>query len=602
MDEEPDHQIAQMLAGEPCYQYETQRRCKDGTIIDVLLTISPWHLDGRVVGVTSIAIDLSERKRDERARDKAIADFEEAQRIAAIGSWSWNPTTDEGHWSSQMYEIFGREPADGPATNEAFYAYIHPEDREPFLAAYESARGGPDAFEIDFRITAGDGTRHTVHGRGHHDHARPGWYVGTVQDVTDLRRAEEELRHSEERLRTSFHGAPTGVALVEAGPPFTVLQVNSALAEMLGSTPDWLVGSSALTIIDEAQRGLVNSKLRRLIDRAGRSVEVEVELELDDATAAPVWINVTGAVITDVDGRPEDLVLHMQNITDRKRYEAELRTLVERDPLTSLLNRRRMEDELHRMVAENNRYRTPATVLICDVDNLKLINDTLGHKAGDQLIKAVGGVLSARVRESDIIARTGGDEFAVLMPQTGLEQARVLAERLRDGLLDLELTIGPHRVQTTLSIGIAPVGDGLSVEDSLAAADLAMYESKRHGRNRVYASNHALSTDVMTQQLSWLGRLRSALADERFELYAQPIIGVADRAVRCRELLLRMHDEDGALLMPAAFIPTAERFGIIADIDRWVVCSGSLPPTGRAPSSTRSTSPACRSEIRTCWD
>jgi PAS domain S-box-containing protein len=92
MDEEPDHQIAQMLAGEPSYQYETQRRRKDGTIIDVLLTISPWHLDGSVVGVTDIAIDLSERKRDERARDRAIADFEEAQRIAAIGSWSWNPT------------------------------------------------------------------------------------------------------------------------------------------------------------------------------------------------------------------------------------------------------------------------------------------------------------------------------------------------------------------------------------------------------------------------------------------------------------------------------------------------------------------------------
>jgi EAL domain-containing protein (putative c-di-GMP-specific phosphodiesterase class I) len=146
-----------------------------------------------------------------------------------------------------------------------------------------------------------------------------------------------------------------------------------------------------------------------------------------------------------------------------------------------------------------------------------------------------------------------------------------MAERLRAAVLELNFAVGSQRLHPTLSIGVAPVGEGLGAEDSLAAADLAMFEAKRHGRNRVSTSTQAFSADVMTQQLGWLARLRSALADDRLELHAQPIVDVRDRVVSHRELLVRMRDEDGELLMPAAFIPTAERFGMIAEIDRRVV-------------------------------
>ncbi len=227
--------------------------------------------------------------------------------------------------------------------------------------------------------------------------------------------------------------------------------------------------------------------------------------------------------------------------------------------------------ELDKAVAENSRYATPATLLVCDLDNLKLVNDTLGHKAGDELIKGVARALSQRLRETDVLARMGGDEFAALLPHTGLGEARVIAERLRAAVLDLDLIAGQHKLQTTLSIGIAPLGDGLSHEESLVAADLAMYEAKRHGRNRVATSRQAFSDDAMTKHLGWLERLRGALADDRFELHAQPITDLRSRQVRHLELLLRMREQDGELLMPGAFIPTAERFGMIAEIDRWVV-------------------------------
>ena len=208
---------------------------------------------------------------------------------------------------------------------------------------------------------------------------------------------------------------------------------------------------------------------------------------------------------------------------------------------------------------------------MCDLDNLKLVNDTLGHKAGDELIKGVARASRRVRRDTDVLARMGGDEFAVLLPHTELEQAQVMAERLRAAVHDLDLLASEHKLHTTLSVGIAPLGDGLDAEDSLVAADLAMYEAKRHGRNRIATSRKAFTGDAMITHLGWLERLRSALAEDRFELHAQPITNLRTGEVSCLELLLRMRETDGELLMPAAFIPTAERFGVIADIDRWVV-------------------------------
>ena len=190
--DEPRDQIARMLAGQPAYQYETRRRRKDGTIIEVLMTISPWQLDGEVVGVTGISIDLTERKRVERAREQALADLQEAQRIAGVGSWAWDPSTDQASWSAQMYEIFGRDPVLGPVTGEALLEYVAPEDRERVAAGYAQVLGGGPRFELDYRINAGDGVQRTLHADGHADSSRPGGYVGTVQDVTEQRRAERE--------------------------------------------------------------------------------------------------------------------------------------------------------------------------------------------------------------------------------------------------------------------------------------------------------------------------------------------------------------------------------------------------------------------------
>jgi diguanylate cyclase (GGDEF)-like protein/PAS domain S-box-containing protein len=567
--EELEQLLASVAAGEHVRHLETVRRRKDGQMIDVSLTVSPIRgAGGEIDGASAITRDISVDKHFERAREQALADLEEAQRIARVGSWSWDADTDEFSWSAQMYEIYARDPALGPPRGKEMLAsYVAPEDRARIAAGFDRAAGGGDAFEYDFGLIGADAVRRTVHVRGHADPARPRCYVGTVQDVTEQRLAEAQLRHSEERQRTILEAAPIGVALVGATAPFTLSYANSALAEMLGAERDALIGKGALTIVDDSQHGAVRAALQRLLDGEDRHVSIDLELRRPDT----LWVTLTGAVIAGANGRPEHVVLQLQDITERRRFEDELRFYAERDPLTGLLNRRRLEEELDRAVAANDRYSTPATLLVCDLDSLKLVNDTLGHKAGDELIKSVARVLSGGLRRSDVLGRMGGDEFAVVMPHTGLQRARVTAERLRTAVFELDLIAGGHKLHTTLSIGIAPIGEGLSAEDSLVAADLAMYEAKRNGRNRIATSRQAFTDEAMSRHLGWLGRLREALVEDRFELHAQPITNLRSGVVSHLEVLLRLREPDGELLLPAAFVPTAERFGVIAEIDRWVV-------------------------------
>ena len=183
--------FARAMAGETV-SYEGRRRHKDGAVIDLQATLVPWRVDGTIVGVTSTTVDITERKRAERAREQALAELEEAQRLARVGSWSWDPEIEEATWSAQMYELFGRDRALGPAIGDALLPYIHPKDRRRVKERYDlGARSEPE-LELEFRISTEQGEERVVHAVGRDDPSRPGRSRGTVQDVTDQRRAEAE--------------------------------------------------------------------------------------------------------------------------------------------------------------------------------------------------------------------------------------------------------------------------------------------------------------------------------------------------------------------------------------------------------------------------
>jgi diguanylate cyclase (GGDEF)-like protein/PAS domain S-box-containing protein len=254
----------------------------------------------------------------------------------------------------------------------------------------------------------------------------------------------------------------------------------------------------------------------------------------------------------------------IQDITDRKRMEAQLEYQADHDPLTGLYNRRRFADELERALRFAGRYGREGAVLMLDIDNFKTVNDTSGHAVGDRVLKGVAAAIAARTRQTDVFARLGGDEFAIVLPEGSVEDAKLLAEEIRERARLVEGT-------PKLSIGVAPFDGRESVvaDDVLVAADMALYEAKELGRDRV-----AVYSGKAAGAMRWVEKIRAALHEDQFVLYAQPMVDVRTGNVSHRELLIRMIGDDGELIPPSAFLPTAERVGLITEIDRWVTRNG----------------------------
>jgi diguanylate cyclase (GGDEF)-like protein len=267
----------------------------------------------------------------------------------------------------------------------------------------------------------------------------------------------------------------------------------------------------------------------------------------------------------------DDREVVLATLRRAEQTEAELRYLADHDSLTGLLDRRRFRAELDQYVSFSARYGGQGAVMIVDIDGLKAVNDTLGHQAGDNLIRQVAETLRERVRATDIVARLSGDEFAVLMPQTDTTGALALGEDLRAQVAEGGPATEP--VSTTISVGITMFGGGRGgAEAVLAAADQAMYRAKEEGRNQI-----ALFRDpsephsAPKRRQTTAARIRDALTEDRLSLHTQPIRSLASGGIERYELLLRMTDEEGKLQTAASFIEAAERSGMIQELDRWVV-------------------------------
>ncbi|HKI67769.1 MAG TPA: EAL domain-containing protein, partial [Solirubrobacterales bacterium] len=268
----------------------------------------------------------------------------------------------------------------------------------------------------------------------------------------------------------------------------------------------------------------------------------------------------------------EDREIVLARLRKADRTEAELRYLADHDSLTGLLDRRRFRGELDQYVSFSARYGGQGAVMIVDIDGLKAVNDTLGHQAGDNLIRQVAETLRERVRATDIVARLSGDEFAVLMPQTDTAGALALGEDLRAQVAEGERS-SADPISTTISVGITMFGGGRGgAEAVLAAADQAMYRAKEDGRNQIALfRDPSEPKQAQKRRQTTAARIRDALSDERLSLHTQPIRSLASGGIERYELLLRMTDEDGALLPAASFIEAAERSGMVQELDRWVV-------------------------------
>lgn len=261
------------------------------------------------------------------------------------------------------------------------------------------------------------------------------------------------------------------------------------------------------------------------------------------------------------------------DMTEHKRTEGRLAWLADHDPLTDLFNRRRFQEELEQMLNLAARYNYSGALLFFDLDQFKYINDTSGHQAGDALLKMIARMLLGSIRSVDILGRLGGDEFAVILPQTTAEGAIEVAKNALISLSQGKLTINGRAHKASASIGIALFPEhGNNVHDLLAAADLAMYQAKEAGRGGWHLfSEEEKTRERMHTLVYWKEKIEYSFLHDKFFFYFQPIMHIPTKTIDHYEVLLRMPDNDGAILAPHLFIPAAEQTGLIHAIDHMVL-------------------------------
>ncbi|MEN8259556.1 MAG: EAL domain-containing protein [Pseudomonadota bacterium] len=274
------------------------------------------------------------------------------------------------------------------------------------------------------------------------------------------------------------------------------------------------------------------------------------------------------------EGRRGAVVLSVGlDLTERRKAEKQLAWLADHDPLTNLYNRRRFEQEFERIIALSKRYGQAGALLFFDIDQFKFINDSSGHKSGDELLIRVAERLRKVTRSTDIVARLGGDEFAVVVPQVSKHNAERLAQKFYDEITSVKIKLGNniHRISISAGLLVFPVAK-CSVQDLMAMVDLAMYKVKDSGRGgwRIATIDDG-SVDEVRRRVDWKGRIEKTLEEGRFVLFYQPIMHIRDASISHYECLLRMVDENGEIVPPGVFLGVAHQTGLINHIDRAVL-------------------------------
>jgi len=402
-------------------------------------------------------------------------------------------------------------------------------------------------------------------------------------------RVSEELHHREAIYRATFEQAAVGITHV--APDGQYLEANPRFCDLVGYDREELLG---MTIKDLTHPDDLSGNFALIDDLlSGRRESVHIEKRYRHRDGHMIWVNLAASTVRLGNGLVERFVVVTEDVTEARKLSEELSYQARHDLLTGLINRHEFERRLGHFLEEVADGQMTGAIFYMDLDQFKLVNDTAGHVAGDELLRQLSHELLGQIRNSDVLSRLGGDEFGVLLRGCDIEDALVVAEKIQRAVEAFSFAWANKKFRIGVSIGVVALGaDSLpSPTEVLQAADTACYMGKEQGRNKVVVWREDDDSVVLRHgEMQWIPRLNRALEEDRVVLMAQPIISLHDPpgTMEWYEILIRLRGDDDELIEPGAFLPAAERYGLAPQLDQHVVSSALAwfdrhKPGGRLP-------------------
>lgn len=547
-----------------------------------------WTATGRCIesscrltqqgGFISTWRDITRQKQAQNALAESEALLAQSAVIANLGYAVWDCIEEKyitvskgwagifGYSEGEFLSTFTDAGSDG--------SLVHPADQDRYRTYFDTDLG-EQATDIEYRIIRRDGRiRHVL--QRHKHVAEQGTSLLSIQDITERKLVEEEMRKSHALYRQAEVMGKLGHwtwdhkndRMDSCSEQFARIYEMS-VAEAISFFSDM---DNILSVVHPDDRERYN----QVKQECSRQLKgMDTQFRIVTRSGAIRHIHLLSELLLDDQNRPLKSFGTEQDITERKELSEELAYRATHDALTGLINRSEFDRRLRRVLESARNGRGEHALCYLDLDQFKVINDTCGHVAGDELLRQLSQLLTTCLRERDTLARLGGDEFGVLMEHCPIGRAREVANKVRKAVAGFRFVWDGRAFHVGVSIGLVPVNEvSESAFNVLSAADSACYAAKDEGRNRVHVFD--LDDTGLAKrrgEMQWVARLEKALEEERFQLWVQritPLAAPGEDGERF-ELLLRLMDESGEIIMPRDFLPAAERYGLASKIDRWVI-------------------------------
>ncbi len=566
---ESPHVLRQALLrayAEPWCELRETVAFADGRAFEVEL--QPLVVRGDVHGRVWALYDRSADHEVRHELRRATRQLRESQAVAQLGIWEWDFEKDQATWSDELYRLYGLESGTAEPNLDGVLALTHADDRAVAESAYRLAVESPSPVEREWRIVRADGAVRMLHTRAERlvDGDGRVRVVGTQQDVTERHAARLAWLTAERRFREAFDEAPVGMVVLD--PDGRPTQVNRAMSDITGHARETLLHMRPSMLLTSGERDECRAELAPLL--AGERQRVRFQRRFRTAAGESRWASIGVSALCDAAGRPSEVLVTVSDVTDTRRTEQRLIHAAEHDGLTGLPNAAAFASRLADAL-EGGTEDDAVAVLYVDLDRFKSVNDAFGRVAADQLLKAVASRLRSAIAPGALVARVGGDEFAVLLdPAPSEPAAAALAEALRDAI-GAPLRLGDATVTVRASVGVAVSPRRTRCSDELLAeAEAALYEAKDKGRDRTEIFDaEARRSKIDDGRIE--ADLRRAVEAGDLNVVFQPIVDLADGTVASFEALVRWRHPVLGDVSPGRFIPLAEQSTLIIPLGDWVL-------------------------------